>query len=74
MTAQQAAFKRALVGDQALVDAVLNEIPPVLEEPERLIRCSPENLERAICRALARAAIWGECWKIEIVRRANDGT
>jgi hypothetical protein len=68
MNTQQAAFKRMLVTDPALVDAVLNELPPVPKEPERVIRCSPRNLERAICRALARAAIQGELWRIEVTR------
>jgi len=39
--------------------------PPV--EPERIIRCSHGNLERAICRAFARCREWGEFWRVEVV-------
>ena len=66
MTAQLAAFERELVAVPALVERILTDLPPV--EPERVIRCSEENLERAVCRAFARCRAWSEFWRVEVIR------
>lgn len=60
-------FKWELVQRQTLVERVLRELPPVEFGGERVIRCSPENVGRAICRAFARCREWGEFWLIEVV-------
>jgi hypothetical protein len=66
---QQRQFGAELQQDSALCGRVLETLPPVEVEPKRIIRCSPENIERAICRAFARCREWGEFWKIEVVER-----
>lgn len=61
-------FEQDLLADLTLADAVLEDemrFPPVPVEPERVIRCSPENVERAVCRAFARCSEWGQFWKVE---------
>lgn len=53
-----------------LADLILDDpvrFPLVEDWQEREIRCSKENLERAICRAVARCREWGEFWKVEVV-------
>lgn len=66
-TPQQLAFERELSQHPQLVERILRELPPVQIEPERVIKCSPENIERATCRAVARCREWGEHWLIEVV-------
>ena len=56
--------------DLALADAIMarpDAFPPAPVEPEHVIRTSPENVEPAICRALARAVAWRELWRVEVV-------
>jgi hypothetical protein len=62
-----ARYDRELLANPELVEYIMRELPPVTEEPERVIRCSAQNVERAVCRALARAVAWGECWRVELV-------
>jgi len=52
----------------ALAEGILARLPPVEVEPERVIRCSPENADRAICRALARAVVDGNLWRLEVTK------
>ena len=33
---------------------------------ELIIRCQPDKIERAVCRAFARCREWGEFWRIEV--------
>jgi hypothetical protein len=64
-----ARFERELLGAPALVEAILvrsDAFPAVQEEPERVIRCRAENLDRAIARALARAVVLKEFWRLEM--------
>lgn len=61
-------FERELSKDPQLVERVLQTLPPVPAEREGVIRTSAENVGRAIARALARAVVNGECWKVETVR------
>ena len=66
MPAQLAQFERELASDHELVGRIMAELPHV-EEPKRvLIRCSPENADRAIARALAGAVVQKEICKIQI--------
>lgn len=51
----------------AITSRILRELEQVEIEPERIIRCNPENIERAICRAFARCREWGQFWKVEVV-------
>ena len=67
--AQLGEFEHQLSQDPALVEEILQTLPPVEVERERIIRCSPENLERAICRAFARCREWGEHWRIEVIEQ-----
>lgn len=63
-------FRAQSQSDPALADAVMacsDAFPPAHLEPERVIRTSRENAERAVCRALARAALWRELWRVEIM-------
>jgi hypothetical protein len=65
---QQLRDLRAQV-DLALADAIMarpDVCPPAPVEPGRVIRTSPENVEAAICRALARAVVWRELWRVEV--------
>jgi hypothetical protein len=65
-------FERELAADAALVARVLATVPPAPEEPKRvLIRCSRENADRAIARALARAVVFCELSTVEIVRELD---
>jgi hypothetical protein len=59
-------FERELSADPALVKRILETLPPVEIAPERIIRTSHENLDVGIARAIARAAVLGEVWRIEI--------
>lgn len=68
--AQLRDFRAEFQRDAALAARVMacpDVFPPARLEPERVIRTSRENAERAVCRALARAAVWGELWRVEIV-------
>jgi hypothetical protein len=59
-----------LLRNKSLVDLILNHpnaFPPLAREWERVIRCSRENVERAIARALAHVAHFSELTRIEIV-------
>lgn len=63
-------YRAELQANPALADAVLarpDVFQPALAEPERTIRCSRENVESAICRALAQAVVAGQLWRVEIV-------
>jgi hypothetical protein len=67
-------FERELFKDQALVDSILSRqdlFPSVSRDPERIIQCSPEKVDRALCRAIARAAAWGETWNIQIMEQQD---
>lgn len=66
MSRQLESFEHELLADPALVERILATLPPVEDEQERIIRCSPENLERAICRAIARCRERGEFWRVEV--------
>jgi hypothetical protein len=62
-------LERELAAAPDVVESILRELPRVPHIPikqERIIRCSLTNLERAICRAVARAAAFGECWQVQI--------
>ena len=70
MSADVSHCARELQSHSALVDTILARpevFPARLAEPERLIRCCRGNAERAVCRALARAAVQGEWWRLEVV-------
>ncbi|HUZ47877.1 MAG TPA: hypothetical protein VMW54_14675 [Terriglobia bacterium] len=67
--ARVASFERQLAENSELAERILSDsalFPPVPQSPERIIRCSPENLEQAICRQFARCREWGEFWRVEI--------
>jgi hypothetical protein len=34
----------------------------------RIIRCSPQNTDRAVCRAISRAVMRGELWRVEVTK------
>ena len=58
-----------LQNDPAQVDLILSQpdvFPAVQEDPERVIECSPANLQRALCRQIARCREWGEFWETRI--------
>jgi len=59
--------ERELAERPDLVDRILATLPPVPDEPERVIRCSREHAEQAVCRGLALATVRREVWRIEIV-------
>lgn len=65
--AQLAAFERELRDNPALVEEILAAFPPVEVEADRVIRCSRENTDQAVARAIAKAAALGEFWRIEAV-------
>lgn len=63
-------YKHEMAANPALVEQALRALPglqPVPEEPERIIRCSRANTDRAISRAIVRAAVHAELWRVEIV-------
>jgi len=61
-------YRHDLTEDAELVARVLQSLPAAPGEgDERMIRTLPENVDAALGRALARAAILGEVWEIEIV-------
>lgn len=56
----------------ALVDAILSRpeaFPALQREPERIIRTSSANIQRAIARAFARCRERGEFWRIEVIEK-----
>lgn len=59
-------YKNELGLDPTLVNRVSRDFPPMPAEPERLIRSSAEHCDRAICRAIARAAMHGQVWRVDI--------
>jgi len=61
-------FERELAADPALCGRILAELPAVPTAPERVIRTSSENVDRAIARALARAVLFCELSTVEMVR------
>jgi hypothetical protein len=63
-------FRAQLAVDRELVDLILARpdlFPPVPPETERVIRCSLGNVDRAVCRALALAAVRWQVWQVEIM-------
>jgi hypothetical protein len=47
------------------VDLILSRpdiFPAVTTEPDRVIRCSPTNVDRVITRTMPRAKVLGELW------------
>jgi len=70
--ARVASFEHQLAENQELVERILEDpahFPPVPQSQERIIRCSPENIEQAICRQFARCREWGEFWRIEVIEQ-----
>jgi hypothetical protein len=65
--AQLRELRAELRGNPALADLILATLRMVPEEPERVLRCSGENAERAVCRALALADVRREVWRVEIL-------
>jgi hypothetical protein len=61
-------YEDELRGDAALCARILVTLPPVPDEPERVIRCSRENATQAVCRALALGAVYGALWRLEVWR------
>jgi hypothetical protein len=59
-------FECELAKNPALVERILQSLPPAPAQPERIIRCSRENVDLAICRALARVVVNAQPWRIEI--------
>lgn len=68
MIAQLVSFEQALLQAPAVVTRILCDLPPLEADRERIIRCSRENVDIAIARAVARAVVNGEFWRVEIVR------
>ncbi len=66
MSGDVSRYRHALLADPALCDRILRELPPAPAEPERVIRCCRENAERAVCRAVAPAAVRREVWRIQL--------
>ena len=69
MSSDPLRFSAELHKDPELCRHILadpHSFPPIPREPERIIKTSPENLERAICRSVARCREWGEFWKVEV--------
>ena len=64
-------YEVELRADRAPCARILATLPPVPDEPERVIRCSPSTVERACCRAWALALVHGELWRVEIHRDAD---
>jgi hypothetical protein len=60
-------IERQILGAPELAEVILSDLPLVEVPPERIIRCSPENLDKALARALAKCREFGELWKVEIV-------
>jgi hypothetical protein len=58
-------FERELRDDPELCDRIFAEFAGADEE-ERIIKTSPQNADRAIARAIARAVELGGVWRIEI--------
>jgi hypothetical protein len=68
--AQLRELRTQLITDPELVEAIagrLEMFPPAPLDPDRVVRCSPVNVDRAIARMLA-AAEWGELWRVEVVQ------
>jgi hypothetical protein len=42
--------------------------PPIAEDLDRRLRCSPSNVDQALCRAIALAVVQREFWQIELVK------
>lgn len=59
-------FERQILGAPVLAKVILWDLPPVEVPPERIIRCSPESVDKALARALAKCREFGELWKVEI--------
>lgn len=69
-SADTANYERDLLTDPRLADLILARpdiFPSAQDEPDRIIRCSAENADRAICRALARGLISLEVWRVQVV-------
>ncbi len=60
-------YERELHRDPALCERIPCELPAAPAEAERIVRCSRDRVDEAICRALARAAVLGEAWRVEMV-------
>jgi hypothetical protein len=66
---QQRELRHELEANPALVEAIIGRpdlFPPAPTEPDRVIRCSPANVDRGVASVLARAAVWREAWVVEI--------
>jgi hypothetical protein len=66
MSAELARFERELLASPALSWRVLRKLPSAPTERERIIRCCPQTVDVASARALAKAIVLGELWRIEI--------
>lgn len=64
---EAARYERELLTNPELAEEILHRLGPLAELERRvLIRCSRENVDRAIAKALARAVAHREVCKIEI--------
>jgi hypothetical protein len=66
MTGRAERYERDFVQDPALCERVLQTLPRVPRQQERVIRASRENVDRAIARALSRAVVFCELSRVEI--------
>lgn len=67
MSEDLARYASELRDGSALVEGILAALPPRPDEPERIIRCSPEHVDEAIAEAIIRARDRRELWRVEMV-------
>jgi hypothetical protein len=72
MTNDAARYQRELQAEPVLALRILRAMSALPEGPERVIRCSQQNAERAVARALARATVQGQIWRVEIEEGTGD--
>ena len=60
-------FERGFMSDPALRERILTAVRRAPAEPGgRVIRCSRQNTERAVARAISKAVVSGVVWRIEM--------
>jgi len=64
-------YRRDLLETPHLVDLILcrpDVFPPTPTDAQRIIRSCVANVEQARCRAVARALVCRDLWRVEVTR------
>jgi len=67
----QVLYQQDVFADAELVNRILSALPPMPQPVVRVFRCSRENVDGAIARAISHAAQLQPLTRLEIVKGSN---